>query len=255
MVDVAPGQLGRAVEELRQGLWTGLNVTVPHKEAVAALCDRLEETARQLGAVNTLVRTPEGGVQGYNTDLSGLRDALQGWQPGCPWRGQPVCVLGGGGAARAAVMAAYDLGASSVRLWNRTPERAHALVGELGVPARVVRSVREAVEGAALILQATSQGMGLACADPRWTEVEATAAQALRTASPGAVFMDLVYGREVTPWVSAARSRGLEAVDGVQMLLGQGVRAFALWTGREVSVEAMGKGLDPSWGRDGADKG
>jgi len=125
-------------------------------------------------------------------------------------------------------------------------------VADLDVPAGVLSSAREAAEGAALILQATSQGMGLACGDPRWTEAETTAAAALRTACPEAVFMDLVYGRDVTPWVSAARSRGLDAVDGVEMLLAQGVRSFALWTGREVSIEAMRTGLGPSWGRDGA---
>ena len=126
----------------------------------------------------------------------------------------------------------------------------------LGVEARVVSSISEATEGAGLILQATSMGMGLRPAEPPWLLCRDQAAEALRGVADAAVLMDLVYGRDATPWVSAAEARGLRARDGLGMLLGQGARAFCLWTDVPVSAAVMRAGLGPSWpGLEGSDEG
>ena len=195
LIDAEAGELGGIVDALRAGEWTGLNVTVPYKESVAPLCDTLGEAAQNLGAVNTLTRSQDGSIVGHNTDLMGLTDALQCWAETAPWAGQPVCVLGAGGAARAAALAVSELGASSVRLWNRTEARAHALVEQLGVQAQVVSSIVEATDGAALVLQATSMGMGLSPADIQWTRCRDQAREALEGVAHRAVLMDLVYGQ------------------------------------------------------------
>ncbi|MEC9071304.1 MAG: shikimate dehydrogenase [Myxococcota bacterium] len=244
LIDAEASELQGIVDALRSGDWTGLNVTIPHKERVAHLCDSLGDTAEKLGAVNTLTRSDDGAIVGHNTDLTGLLDALEPWSDNAPWKGRPVCVLGAGGAAGAAVVAAAELGAAVIRIWNRTEGRAHGLVERLGVEAQVVSSINEATRGAGLVLQATAMGMGLRPTDPQWARCRDQAEDALRGVADDAVLMDLVYGHDATPWVAAAEARGLRARDGLGMLLGQGARAFWLWTGVTVSADVMRSGLD-----------
>ena len=163
LIDCPPEHLAHAVARLRRGEYDGLNATIPHKEALVGLVDRLSRSAAALGAVNTLVRTADGDVEGHNTDLEGLVSALVQRWPATPWRWHPATVVGAGGAARAAVAAAAHLGASEVRVTNRTPERAQALATALqptsDVPV-VAHSADTAFDGAGLVLQATSAGMG-----------------------------------------------------------------------------------------------
>lgn len=246
LIDCPPEQLASAVERLRAGEFDGLNATIPHKEALVGLVDRLSRSASALGAVNTLVRTPDGEVEGHNTDLEGLVGALEARWPATPWRWHPVTVVGAGGAARAAVAAAVQLGASEVRVTNRTPERAQALAVALqplsDVPV-VPHPLETAFVGAALVLQATSAGMGWAPGQPRWTALLERATRRLAAARPDAVLLDLVYRPEVTPWVQAARASGHEAESGLGMLVGQAAAAFACWTGVRPPLGPMAQAI------------
>ncbi|MCB9788076.1 MAG: shikimate dehydrogenase [Deltaproteobacteria bacterium] len=243
LLDVPPEQLEGCVAGLRAGLRSGLNVTVPHKGAAARFCDRLAPEAALAGAANTLVRSPDGRIEGHNTDIAGLVAALQQAFSAAPWRGRAAVVLGAGGAGRASVLAAFQAGASEVRVWNRTPERAQALVGELApkVAGALVAFADpvEAARGAALVLQATTRGMATTVGDPAWSAARDEAARVIAATAPDAAVLDLVYRPRETPWVAAARASGRRADDGLEMLVQQAAWAFRLWTGRTADPAVM----------------
>ena len=243
LLDRTTEQLPMLMDELRRGRWSGLNVTVPHKRAMAELVDHRSSTAAKLGVVNTLVRDAQGSVTGHNTDLGGLIRALQGLAERPPWVGGRVCVLGAGGAARAALVAAEETGAAEVSLWNRTHGRALNLAEEMDRDVEVCPAMVDALRGADLVIQASSMGLGAAEGSEAWAAVESEATRALTDAQVDAPLMDLVYATSHTPWVSAARRRGQAAQDGRSMLVHQAALAFELWTGREVPYALMAAAL------------
>ncbi|MDP6946385.1 MAG: shikimate dehydrogenase, partial [Myxococcota bacterium] len=137
LVDCPPEGLAEALARLRGGEFDGLNATIPHKEALAGCVDRLARSAAALGAVNTLVRAPDGAIEGHNTDLVGLVSALKERWPETPWRWSPATVVGAGGAARAVASTLIDRGAAGVTLLNRTESRARAAADSLSGPVSV----------------------------------------------------------------------------------------------------------------------
>ena len=221
-LDTPPARLSERLREVRRG-FRGVNVTVPLKELVVPLLDGLSPAARAIGAVNTVVN--EGGrLLGENTDAAGFLRSLEEAGVG----GRRAVVLGAGGAARAVVYALRGAG-YEVGIVNRTRARAEALARAFG--ARVVgpADVREAD----LVVNATSVGLG----DPSATPLPAEFL-------PSSGFaVDLVYRPLRTRFLREAEERGLAVVDGLGMLLWQGVLAFELWTGREAPVEAMRRAL------------
>jgi len=226
------------VQELRDAEIDGLNVTIPYKESVLPLCDSLDPLAATVGAVNTLVR--DGGlVRGYNTDVSGLEQALRGRWPDEPWQGQHVTVQGAGGAARAAIVALHRLGAGSIRIANRTHERArllaHELSDRLSMPISAPADPIDAYRSSALVIQASAMGLNHDDSD----HVREVAKVALAATAPDCVVMDLVYRPAKTCFVVAATECGRQAHGGLLMLIHQARDAFALWTGRDAPVEQL----------------
>jgi shikimate dehydrogenase len=201
--------------------YAGVNVTLPHKLAAHAICDDVSETARAIGAANSLTFS-SGVIQGDNTDAPGLLDAI-----GEPVAGRTALVLGAGGAGRAAVWALREAGAE-VSLWNRTPERAAALASELDV-RHLPRP-----ESADLLVNTTTVGL-----DPGGSEGGALAALGLAGMEPPRLVVDMVYGPEPTPLVRWAERAGGRVVDGLEMLVRQGARSFASWTGLDPPIEVM----------------
>jgi shikimate dehydrogenase len=219
---------------LRAEPFAGANVTVPYKEAVTRLLDRISDEAAAVGAVNTIVRDGDR-LLGYNTDIAGFLDALR-FEGGLDVHGVRACVLGAGGAARAAVYALLSGGVARVSVHNRTRERADALVSSLDPgDGRLVAAGGDAgaaVAGCDLIVNCTSMGMAgsaLAGASPL------PAAQI----PPGAFVYDIVANPAITPLLAAARSRGCRTLGGLPMLVRQGAAAFTLWTGRPAPLDVM----------------
>ena len=157
---VAPDDLVDGVRALPRLGFLGANVTVPHKQAVLGACDRLDDHARRLGAVNTLLFDGHS-VEGRNTDgvgfLNNLRQGAPNWDP----TAGPAVVLGAGGAARAVVVALTDAGVPEVRIANRTRDKADALADDLGGPITAVdwQAREHALAGANLLVNTTSLGM------------------------------------------------------------------------------------------------
>jgi shikimate dehydrogenase len=208
--------------------FAGVNVTIPYKEAALAAVDDADETARRIGAANTITVRPDGSLYGQNSDAFGFITNLKTALP--DWRAAegPAVVIGAGGAARAVCVALLDAGVPEVRIANRTVRRADSLARDIGGPFTVTPWPRlaAAMEGAALLVNTT--GLGMTGEPP--LEVD------LRHLSPEAVVTDIVYSPLETSLLAAARARGNRTVDGLGMLLHQGRPGFARWFGTEPDV-------------------
>ncbi|HXQ53227.1 MAG TPA: shikimate dehydrogenase [Stellaceae bacterium] len=225
---VKPEHLRRALEALPLLGFAGCNLTIPHKEAALEIVDEIDASARRAGAINTVVVDAHGRLSGRNTDIFGFLEALRAARPGWSAAIGPAVVIGAGGAARAVVAALIDDGAPEIRLVNRTPARAASLAKELGGPVLGATWERraEALQGAALLVNATSLGMA----------GQPALELALDLLPREAVVNDIVYAPLETPLLAAARQRGNFAVDGLDMLLHQARPGFAAWFGVEPQV-------------------
>jgi shikimate dehydrogenase len=213
---VAKAELPGVLRALREGRYDGLNVTVPHKQAALALAD--ETAGPGMAATNTLVRTDGGRIVAHNTDVPALAEELRLLAgPGAPWASRRALVLGSGGAALAAVAALRSLGATDVAVRARAPR---STTTQPWQPSPVHEAQCLAV------VQATSAGM--TGADPG----DGVAAVVAWDALPAdAVALDVVYAPPETPFLAAARARGLRGSNGLGMLARQGALAFELWLG------------------------
>jgi shikimate dehydrogenase len=227
--DVPPGRLRAGLGGVRALGIDGLSVTIPHKEAVARMVDKLSPTAQALGAVNTVVREREDVLRGENTDGAGFLRALQD-DEGFDVGGRRCLVVGAGGAARAVVRALADAGAAEVVVVNRTCARAEAVAG-LAPRCGRVGVAAEAGE-ADLVVNATPLGMAGAGLDDVLPLDPAHL-------GPGQLVVDLVPNPAITPLVDAARDRGAVATNGLGMLVHQAALAFRLWTGIDPPVQVM----------------
>ena len=213
---VHPDDLATVIHGLRAAGLRGLNVTLPHKQAVMALCTHLDPSATRAGAVNTLVFS-RSGIHGSNTDGTGFLANLQAHAatPG------PTLILGAGGAARAIAAALLDAGAP-VTLTNRTEARAQELAAALpGIRTVPWNDRAEALTGKSLLINTTQLGMN----------GQPPLDMPLDRAEPGLVVADIVYVPLQTPLLQAAGERGLQTVTGIGMLLHQAVPGFAKWFG------------------------
>ena len=203
--------------------FSGCNLTIPHKEAALDIVDKLDPLARRIGAVNCVVVVPDGSLEGRNHDAFGYIESVREAQP--DWRADtgPIVVIGAGGGARAVLVSLVDQGAREIRLVNRTLARGKALAGELGGPIRPLSwEQREAaLEGAAMLINATNQGM---LGEPPLD-------LALDRLPVSALVSDIVYIPRETALLAAACRRGNATVNGLGMLLHQARPAFHAWFG------------------------
>ncbi len=224
---VTAGQLSQAVAGIRALGLLGVNVTIPHKEAVLPLLDEVAEDAARIGAVNTIVNR-EGRLLGFNTDGAGLVRSLRedlDFEP----VGRHVVLLGAGGACRAALYALAEAGAQSLTLVNRTRARAEELrirfqphfAGTQIAVAPAWHGLTDLLRQADLLVNTTSLGLkGESLPGLDWAGMP----KRIRV-------YDMVYRPEETPLVRQARAAGLRAVDGLGMLAAQGELAYAHWFG------------------------
>jgi shikimate dehydrogenase len=240
---VPPDRVAAAVRGLAALGFAGANVTVPHKAAVLPLMDRLTPVAAAIGSVNTIALQPDGTLLGDSTDGVGLLADLRAH--GCEPGGQPVLVIGAGGAARAAVYALAETGAT-VAIVNRTARHAEELCrlvrqalpgADLSVH-RFPADLAALAAGAQLIINTTSLGLHGAGDPLPWDP-------AVPFRADQTVY-DLVYppGSErgaarLTPVLQMAAAAGAHVINGLGMLVHQGARSFELWTGRPAPVEVM----------------
>jgi shikimate dehydrogenase len=209
--------------------FVGANVTLPHKIAVMQFADQITDRATLIGAANTLTFKDDGKIIADNTDgygfMANLKQNAPDWDP----TSGPAVLLGAGGAARAIIVALADAGVTEILLTNRTRTKADALRAEFGIRIRVVDWVQAGniLEGAATVINSTSLGM--------------TGNAALRIPldglTKGTLVTDIVYSPLRTRLLEEAEAAGCTVVDGLGMLLHQGVPGFERWFGVRPEVD------------------
>jgi shikimate dehydrogenase len=223
---VRPAQLADYFAQRREDEdWRGCNVTIPHKEAVAALIDETDAMVSGIGAVNAVVRGKDGKLAGTNTDVVGIADAVAGMQ----LSGRIAVVIGAGGAARAAFWYLATRGCASVRVLARSPEKAVRAASDNGLAIDAISftpASGAALSGASLLINATQLGMIGQEPMPR------TLLDALPDMASDALVFDMVYAPLETELLRTARERGMRTADGLVMLVGQAGQAFELFFGR-----------------------
>lgn len=212
----------------------GLNVTIPHKQAVAGLCRRLSPLAERVGAVNTLVPLEGGGWLGTNTDVEGFLTPLRGQS----WQGRQALVLGNGGSARAVVAALVELELDTITVVGRRPEALAAFAADCSSWAprlgtcTLDRPLEPLLAAADLVVNTTPVGMN--------SDQCPLSPGQLAVLRPMATVYDLIYVPRPTQLLRQAAARGCSTIDGLTMLVYQGAASLRLWSGRsDVPVAAM----------------
>ena len=223
----------------------GLNVTIPHKQAVAGLCRELSPLAKRLSAVNTLTPLRNGGWHGHNTDAEGFLAPLQ--TPAAQWHDAEAVVLGCGGSARAVVAGLQQLPLAAIHVAGRRPEVLETFLSDLkadqgseSVPLMAMalekEPIRRLLKTSKLVVNSTPVGMqghgdddAMPLGRDLWTAVDAST-----------TLYDLIYTPRPTPWLALGQQRGCRTIDGLEMLVQQGAASLRRWSGRsDVPVELM----------------
>ena len=233
-------RLDQVLKGLRAVGCQGLNVTIPHKQAIAALCEERSPLAQRLGAVNTLIPGEGGGWFGTNTDVEGFLAPLGANDA---WAGRHAVVIGCGGSARAVVAGLQSLNLSTITVVGRRSAALQTFISDLqqdNAPLTACLDnephLKQVVAQAALVVNTTPVGMAQH-GDPKAMPLGADIWCRL---SSEAVLYDLIYTPRPTSWLAAGQRRGHRCIDGLEMLVQQGAASLRLWGGRDdVPVEAM----------------
>lgn len=228
-----PERFEEAVKAIPALGFKGFNVTIPYKERILPLLDRVDEAARRLGAVNTVTVTEGGALHGSNSDGFGFTEAVSEARPGWEKAVTRALLLGAGGAARAVAFALQGKGVGHIIVSNRTEMRGKDLAADLvrlGVSCGVAPFPPrpEDLAGADLVVNTTSLGM---TGQPPF-EMD------FKGLRPHALAADIVYNPLETVFLAGARAQGLATVGGLGMLLHQARAGFKLWFGRDPDVTA-----------------
>jgi|TARA_R110002012_G_scaffold95704_9_gene231156 shikimate dehydrogenase len=221
---VAPENFAASVRALRDLGFAGVNVTIPFKQAVFAVCDELSDRAKRIGAVNTVTFLADGKILGDNTDGFGFIENLRQSVPDIDFSSGPAVILGAGGASRAVIVALLDENCPQIRLINRTAKRAHDLADEIGDDRITVVNgpIGDAdLCDASLLVNTTSLGM---VGQPA-LEID------LAGLAQNTIVTDIVYAPLKTDLLLQAEARGNQVVDGLGMLLHQARPGFHKWFG------------------------
>ena len=225
-IHVVPNHLEKAVESLKLLGCSGWNVTVPFKEAIIPFLDEVDDSARGIGAVNTVVRTLDNKYVGFNTDGLGFVESLGSILPE-----QSILLIGAGGAARGIAHAFKSLGFTQLTIANRTLEKAKVLVKELQTgQALTLNEAENTLDKFDIVVQTTSLGMKTS---------EASLPIQLNRLKENAIVADIVYNPLVTPFLEEAKKNNVRTINGLGMLVHQGALAFSYWNGTKPDTDGM----------------
>lgn len=221
-IEIAPENLKEDIQKLVDQGFHGFNATIPHKENIMALCDEVDETAKAIGAVNTIL-IKDRKLFGSNTDVFGFIQNIKQEVPHFDFKNKRAVVLGAGGAARAIVYAFKQEDVSEIIITNRTREKAESLIELAPDQVRVIdwESREDALKGADLLVNTTPLGM----------EGQLALELDLTQLPTHALVSDIVYTPLMTDLLSDAKAQGNDIVTGIGMLLHQARPAFEKWTG------------------------
>ncbi|WP_019415537.1 shikimate dehydrogenase [Paenisporosarcina sp. TG20] len=217
-------ELANAVQSLKCLGASGWNVTIPHKETILPLLDRIDSTAAIMGAVNTVVVEEDKTLTGYNTDGIGFVNSLEE-AIGPMLKELPVLIIGAGGAARGIAFALKTQGYTSISCANRSILNAQRLIDDVvGVRALSLELAEEELAMFQIIIQTTPAGMKSSKIDKPLS---------LKNIRSSAIVADIVYNPLLTPFLAEAKDRGARCLSGVGMFVHQGAYSFQKWTNRK----------------------
>ncbi|MCJ7656189.1 MAG: shikimate dehydrogenase [Candidatus Atribacteria bacterium] len=226
---VAESNLGKAIQGIKALNIRGVNITFPYKEKVIKLLDEVEESARRIGAVNTIVNN-KGILVGYNTDVIGFKKSLQ--EDGkFTIKGEKAIILGAGGAARAVVCALLEEGVEEIYIFNRTLDKAEKIKQDFSsfFPKSSIyvfpleeENLKDKIERAHLLVNATSLGIP--------PQIDKTPLPDEKLFHPNLLVYDLIYHPAKTLFLRQAETAGAKIINGLPMLVYQGMESFYLWT-------------------------
>jgi len=227
---VTESGLGEAIQGIRALNIRGVNITFPYKEKAIKFLDEVEESAQRIGAVNTIVNN-RGILTGYNTDVIGFKKSLQ--EDGkFAIKGEKAVIFGAGGAARAVAFALLEEGIEEIYIFNRTPEKTEKIKQDLSslFPGSNInifplekKKLKEKTEEAHLLVNATSLGMP--------PKIDYTPLPDEKLFHPDLLVYDLIYHPAKTLFLRQAEKAGAKIINGLPMLVYQGIESFYLWTG------------------------
>lgn len=227
---IPPTGLNAALSGLYPLRFAGCNLTLPHKQEAMKWVDEIDTVSKSIGAISCVIVRPDGSLAGTNNDCYGFIQSIIEEQPG--WRADagPSVVIGAGGGARAICYALAEAGAKEIRLVNRTFARAKRIAEDFAGPIKALpwEQRHEALDGAAMVVNTTSQGM------LGQSELDVT----IDKLPARALAVDIIYIPLETPFLRAARKRGNPTINGLGMLLHQGRPAWRAWFGIETVVTA-----------------
>ncbi|MEJ6403312.1 shikimate dehydrogenase [Yoonia sp. 2307UL14-13] len=228
-IDVPESGIEAILKNLPAKGYVGVNVTLPHKVAVLKFADHISDRATLIGAANTLTFKDDGRILADNTDGYGFMANLRQGAPDWDAKSGPAAIFGAGGASRAIIVALADAGVPEILLSNRTRPKAEALRDEFGTRIRVVDWVQAdtMLDDATTVINTTS--LGMKGAQPFKVPLD--------NLNPAAVVTDIVYTPLDTAFLESARTIGCTVVDGLGMLLHQGVPGFERWFGVRPAVD------------------
>ena len=239
--ELEPAQIAGFVLEARDEEWLGFQVTAPYKQIIMEHLDEIEDGARQIGAVNSVLRRRDGSLVGFNTDAPGFQRAAES-ELDIQFAGLRVAVAGAGGVARAVVHSLVTAGTDSVTICDLAPSRATDLAAGYGASVRAVEvgtDFEDELRHADFAVNATTVGM-----------IQPGSAFDPGTLRDSAVVFDLVYNPPESELLQQARAHGLRASNGLGMLVAQAEIAFGRWTGVEDSGPVMRAALADDPGSD-----
>ncbi len=227
-VPVAPESLKENILRLAEQGYAGFNATIPFKETIVPFCHTIDDAARAIGAVNTVVIDKSGKLQGRNTDATGFALNLQQKYPGYEWQAGTAFVLGAGGAARAILHALKEKKVPRILIANRTEEKAQQLAQHFEVEVVPWKDRESVLKGIHLLVNTTALGMtGKPPLDLSLVHL-----------NKSATVYDIVYAPLMTPLLQNALAQGNPVVTGIGMLLHQAAPAFEAWTGVRPEVDS-----------------
>lgn len=230
-LQVHPENLEVAVRGLQACGWWGFNVTIPHKQAVVPLLDRLEAPAHQVGVVNTVRIEADGSLTGTNTDAEGFVQPLLDRQ----WIGKTALIFGCGGSAFAVVAGCQALGFDQIFVVGRSSEKLKDFAARLPNPQSVTTAewfmAERLLPRADLLVNTTPIGMV--------PDIENSPLENLKALSKRAIVYDLIYRPRPTRLLQLAQAEDLICIDGLAMLVAQGAAALKFWTGKVPPIETM----------------
>lgn len=238
-INVKKEQLAQAITSLKLLGASGWNVTIPHKEAIIQHLDHLDESAKWMGAVNTVVVEVDGSLTGHNTDGAGFVHSLEE-SIGHDFRQSSILIIGAGGAARGISFALKSLGYTDISCANRTVESARKLINDIsGTRAYSLPEAERSLDKFQILIQTTPAGM---------KDSGISIPLSLEFLKPSAIVADIVYNPLLTPFLIEAKEKRAKIVTGLGMFVHQGSLSFQKWTTRQVNTERMTRELEQQLG-------